>query len=123
MNNFQVTNQAVEDCAENNNSNYQSILSFAKLWVQKQMKPFTSDDMKKAYYSEGNAPPRQPSVFGCVFRILSKDGFIKDTEKFRKTEFKKAHHRPLRIWISFQYSEKQSKNRKNDHETLNIFNQ
>ena len=44
---FELTNQAVEEVEQNNQSHANSIYEFAENWVKKQMKPFTADDLKK----------------------------------------------------------------------------
>jgi len=101
---FQITNQAVESVEENNKSYCKRLCAFAEEWVKKQMKPFTAEDLKKAFFNQGNAPPSQPSVFGVPFRKLSKNHLIFDTERTQKSTFKEAHQRPLRVWISKEYS-------------------
>lgn len=114
---FQITNQAVEEVHENNKSYSDSIYEFAENWVKKQMKPFTADDLKKAYYEAGNAPPSQPAVFGAPFRKLSKRQLIFDTERTQKSTNPEAHQRPLRVWISKEYRLTQQSNA--NHHTRN----
>ena len=101
---FEITNQAVEEVENNNKSYCDKLCAFAEEWVKKQMKPFTADDLKKAFYNAGNRPPSQPAVFGVPFRKLSKRHLIFDTERTQKSTNPEAHQRPLRIWISKEYS-------------------
>lgn len=100
MTNFEITNQAVEEVETNNKAYSDKLYTFAKNWIKKQFKPFTIEDLKEDFYNEGNGPPAQPAVFGVPFRKLSKEKLIIDTERTKKSERKKAHQRPLRIWIT-----------------------
>jgi len=93
-----------------NKEYYLKLLEFSKEWVKKQMKPFTSDDLKIEYFRK-NKKPKNSNVFGNVFRELSKQGLIKDNNDFVKTKFKEAHGRMIKQWISKEYSEMQSKKR------------
>jgi hypothetical protein len=121
---FQVTNQAVEDVEVNNKVYCDKLCAFAENWVKTQMKPFTADDLKKAFFNSGNAPPSQPSVFGAPFRKLSKRHLIFDTERTIKSTNKEAHQRPLRVWISREYSQVQQANAsQHNRNQISIFNQ
>lgn len=121
MTNFQITNQAVEKVEENSKAYCEKLYAFAENWVKIQMKPFTADDLKTAFFKQGNAPPRQPAVFGAPFRKLSKEHLIFDTERTVKSKNPNAHQRPLRVWISNEYRLKQQKCRKIEHKTLELF--
>ena len=118
MTNFEITNQAVEQVEENNKAYCNRLCAFAENWVKTQMRPFTADDLKKAFFNQGNAPPSQPSVFGVPFRKLSKRKLIFDTERTQKSKNPDAHQRPLRIWISKEYRIKQQQNRKSENLTF-----
>lgn len=118
---FEITNQAVEQVEENNKAYCDRLCAFAENWVKTQMKPFTADDLKKAFFNQGNAPPRQPSVFGVPFRKLSKNQQIFFTERTMKSTNPKCHQRDLRIWISKEYRLKQQQNRKFETLTLELF--
>lgn len=111
---FELTNQAVQQVEDNNKVYCEKLCAFSELWVKTQMKPFTADDLKRAYFKAGNAPPSQPSIFGTPFRKLSRNHQIFDTERTMKSSFKEAHHRPLRIWISKEYRLRQQANRTAD---------
>lgn len=111
--NFQITNEAVSRVEENNKEYSDKLYAFAEDWVKTQMKPFTADDLKAAFYNQGNAPPRQPAVFGAPFRKLSKNKLIFDTERTKKSTNPDAHQRPLRVWISREYKQKQANNASN----------
>jgi len=121
---FEITNQAVEEVEKNNQSHANAIYEFAEKWVKKQMKPFTAEDFKKAYYEAGNAPPAQPAVFGAPFRKLSSNKLIFDTQRTQKSTNKEAHQRPLRVWISKEYSLVQQANAsQHNRNQISIFNQ
>ena len=123
MNAFELTNQAVEEVEKNNQSHATTIYEFAINWVKKQMKPFTVDDLKNDYYEAGNPPPAQPAVFGAPFRKLSSKHLIFDTERTVKSKRKESHQRPLRVWISREYSLIQQANASQQHQhQISIFN-
>jgi len=120
---FEVTNQAVEEVEQNNKAYCDKLCAFAENWVKTQMKPFTADDLKKAFFNSGNAPPSQPAVFGVPFRKLSKNQLIFDTERTIKSTNKEAHQRPLRVWISKEYSLIQQANASQQNRNqISIFN-
>lgn len=100
-------------------TDYQLIMPFAESWVKKQFKWFSSDDLKKAFYMEGHLDVKSPSVFGIVFKELSKKGLIFKIGE-TKTIHKKAHGRMLSSWISREYKERQKNNASNKG-TLNLF--
>lgn len=118
---FEITNQAVKDVADNNPEHYKTIYAFAEKWVKTQMKPFTADDLKQAYFDAGNPAPSQPAVFGAPFRKLSKNKLIFDTERTKKSENPQAHQRPLRLWISLEYRLKQQSNASKSNHTIDMF--
>ena len=118
---FEITNQAVEQVEENNKDYCDRLCAFAEDWVKTQMKPFTADDLKKAFFEQGNAMPSQPSLFGVPFRKLSKNNLIFDTERTQKSINPDAHQRPLRVWISKEYRLKQQQNRKSENLTFQLF--
>lgn len=93
-----------------NREYYDKLFLFAKDFVSKQMKSFTSDDLKIEYFKSHNKP-NNTNVFGNVFSGLSKLGLIKETGTFTKSKFKEAHGRILKEWISQRYSDIQSKKR------------
>jgi hypothetical protein len=119
---FEITNEAVKQVEENNKIYCEKLCAFAEVWVKTQMKPFTADDLKRAFYLSGSTPPSQPAVFGVPFRKLSKNKQIFDTERTKKSTNPDAHHRPLRVWISKEYRLKQQSNRKLENKTLELFN-
>lgn len=93
-----------------NKEYYNMLFEFSKVWIKKQMKPFTSDDLKIEYFKK-NKKPNNANVFGNVFNALQKKGLIKDNNAFVKSKFKEAHGRMIKQWISKEYSELQSKKR------------
>ena len=112
-----VTQEAIQKVEDNNREYYEKAFSFAEDWIKTRMKAFTSEDLKKDFYSKGNAPPAEPRVFGAVIRKLAKEGKIK-RQGFEKSKNPTCHSRPQTVWISLEFSEKQSNNRKNYHPSL-----
>ena len=120
MNTSQITQNAIDKVKENNLKDHNSILAFATLWVKNQFKPFSSENLKQDYYSAGNENPSEPRVFGAVFRALSHSGLIyKNGFQISKNPI--CHNRPQQIWISKEYSELQSHNRKAKSLEPNLF--
>ncbi len=121
MTNFEITNEAINEVKINNKAHYNSIYKFSISWVKNQFKAFTSDDLKREYYLKGYLKPNEPRVFGAVFRELSKSKLIFNTEKVQKSNDKKCHQRLQTLWISREFSQKQQNNRKQKHQTLELF--
>jgi len=108
-NQFKKMREALEVVEINNKKYHDNCLSFATFWVKNQFKSFTSEDLKEAYYAEGNDPPNECRVFGSVFYCLSKEGLIfKHDFVYSKNPI--CHSRPMRSWISIEFKDKQSKN-------------
>lgn len=101
-------NTIIECVKQKHSNDYLRLYSFASAWVKLQMKPFTSEDIKKAFYEAKNEPPDQVNVFGAVVRNLSKEGLMYE-HGFDKAKIKAAHSRILRLWISKEYRLKQQK--------------
>lgn len=118
---FEVTNQAVNEVEINNKAHHNSIFLFSIEWVKKQFRSFTSDDLKNAYFKNGNPVPTEPRVFGSVFRELSRDKMIFNTGAVRKSKNKNCHQRPQTVWVSKEYSLKQQQNRKTENQTIQLF--
>jgi len=119
MTNFEITNQAVESVKNNNIEHHKHILLFAIDWSKTQFKAFTSENLKDAYYSQGNPHPVEPRVFGSVFRELSRSELI-FKHSFELSKNPKNHCRPQQTWISREFKQKQSNNAKQE-QTLNLF--
>lgn len=117
---IQTKEEAIETVKNGNKSYYLGCLGFAREWVSIQFKPFTSEDLKKAYFDFGNEEPRQPSVFGAVFNTLSKESRILHYD-YVSAKNKQAHGRILRRWISKTYSDKQRENASRKESTLDLF--
>lgn len=119
---FEVTNQAVDECRDNNKAHHNNIFLFAIDWVKTKNKSFTSENLKEAYYACGNPEPSEPRVFGSVFRELSKNGLI-FKNGFELSKNPKCHCRPQQLWISKEYSLIQKANAtKNNLNQISIFN-
>ena len=120
MTNLEATNNALKLVEQGNKLYANKLYLFAYNWVTKQMKSFTIDDLKTAFFAEGNDPPIEPRIFGTPFRRLSKEKLIFATDKTVKSKNVLAHNRPLTVWISKQFAEKQQKNRKIDNKLLTL---
>jgi hypothetical protein len=112
-----ATAEAIQRVELNNGEYYNNAYDFAVEWVKSQFRPFTSEDIKEAYYSLGNKPPTEPRVFGAVIRKLASESRIK-RHGYEKSKNPTCHCRPQTVWISREYSLTQQKNRKNDYPTL-----
>jgi hypothetical protein len=103
------TNQAIDQVRDNNPEFYELALEYSKGWIRANLKPFTSEDIKKDFYKSGASPPREPSVWGAVFRQLIRDELIfkQDVSHAKNPQ---AHSRLVNVWISKAYREKQQSN-------------
>ena len=97
---------------------YTSCLELARKWTSTQFVVFSSENFR-AFVIEVIGEPENASVFGCVFRTLIKEKriilFGTSTAKN-----KKAHGRLIRIYISAEYSIKQSRNAVKNKNQLGI---
>jgi|GEM_PF-1255643 len=119
--NIQTKDEALDQVRQNNEQEYKNLFEFAEEWVAKRMRPFTSEDLKLAYYDAGNPEPKQLNIFGAAVNALaSKKKIIFNGTADAKLP--KAHGRLLRVWISKQYSELQSNNRKAETNQVSLFN-
>jgi hypothetical protein len=109
------TEKAIESVREANMTYYLNAYGFAKEWTQLQMKPFSSEDLKDAFYKISDKPS-EPRVWGAVMVALSKDRLIIH-HGFQKYKNPVGHSKPSTVWISKRYSEKQSANRKANSQT------
>lgn len=99
---------------------YEFALSFSILFVEKQMKLFTSEDIKEEFYKT-YVEPFEPRVWGSVFRELKKRELIL-FRGYVKYKNPKGHGKPASQWISIKYHSKQQKNRQsNGHTQQTLF--
>lgn len=117
---IQTKEEAIETVKNGNKSYYLKCLGFAREWVSIQFKPFTSEDLRKAYFDLTKEEPRTPSVYGAVFNTLNKESRILHYD-YVAAKNKQAHGRILRRWISTEYSNKQRENASRKESTLNLF--
>jgi hypothetical protein len=110
--------EAIQQVQENNIEFYELAVNLARRWVSLQFKPFSSEDFRN-HSNLILGVPKQPSVFGAVFRTLIKEKRI-FVHGYSESKNKQAHGRIIRVYISREYSEKQSKNAKKE-QTLNLF--
>lgn len=108
--NVQSKDEALSTVEENNPDEHDRLYQWAAEWVAKQMKPFTAEDLKKAYYNGGNPAIMQPNVIGSVVSKLASVDRIK-RNGYTKATIKTAHSRVIIEWISREYSARQSYNR------------
>jgi len=113
-NNIQTKEESIESVIDGNKTDYDNIYAFAEIWVKNRFKWFCSDDLKDAYYESGGEKPREPKVFGGVFRFLSKNKLIFPFG-YTTSRNKAAHGRMLRTWISKEYKAKQAGNASNNN--------
>lgn len=109
---IQSKEEAIESVMYGNKHDFNKIFAFAELWVKKQFKVFSADDLKDAYYADGNQPPIQLNVFGAVFSNLVKAKLIFH-HGFTKSRHKVAHGRDLKTWISLEFKQRQANNASN----------
>lgn len=98
---------------------YTNLLNFASAWVKKRFTSFTIEDIKNAYYGAGNAPPDNTAVFGALITNMRIDGLIFE-HGFMKVRRPNNKMKVVTVWISREFREKQSNNRKADKESLTI---
>lgn len=89
------------------------IYLFASAWVKKQMKSFSSDDLREAYILHKKLPKDTTLPFGGVFGTLSREKLIKENGSTNSRR-KEARGRKITVWISKEYS--QSQQAKREHE-------
>lgn len=105
---MQTKNEAIESVKNGKKEYYLKLLGFSQEWVKTMFKAFTSEDLKEAFY-KANEPPPEPRIFGAVFQQLAKDNLI-FPHGFSESKNPICHGRPMRVWISREYREKQQKN-------------
>lgn len=89
---------------------YLRLYAFAAAWVKNQMRPFTSEDLKQAFYDDGNEPLHNPNHFGGVVNALAREKAI-NKNGVATAKGIKAHGRLLNAWISVEYSRAQAAKR------------
>lgn len=99
----------MSDIVEYNREYYDKLFSFSKEFVKKQMKPFTSDDLRFEFL-KSNPEANNLNSLGAIFRILQKEGLIKFNNTYTISK-KQNKGRVIKQWISKEYSESQSKKR------------
>lgn len=110
--------EAIKQVQENNQEFYNLALDLAQRWVSTQFKPFSCEDFRN-HSDLILGIPKNPNVFGAIFFRLIKEKRIL-THGYSTAKNKQAHGRIIRIYISREYSLKQSQNAKKE-QTLNLF--
>lgn len=103
-----ITKEAVARVRKNQSEYYLKAYDFAKKWVNETFKPFTSEDIKAAFY-EGNEKPNEPRVWGAVISSLRDEGLI-FFHGYTRYKAPEGHQRPSTQWISLEYRKKQQSN-------------
>lgn len=103
------TNHAIDLVKDGNLSYYLRAYGFAVEFVKIQFKPFSSEDLKEAFYKL-NELPNEPRVWGAVVRELSKNKLIIHNG-WQTYKNPIGHCKPSATWISREYSMTQSQNR------------
>ena len=103
------TNKAIDFVRDGNLSYYLRAYGFSLEFAKIQFKPFSSEDLKDAFYKL-NEEPDEPRIWGSVFRELSRNKLIIHNG-WQTYKNPKGHCKPSAVWISREYSEKQSENR------------
>lgn len=116
----EITSKAIEKVRDNNIEYYQRVLDFAEKWVKTKLYPFTSEDLKEAFYAVGNPKAVEPRVFGAVFRNLASNKLIFSTDRVKKYTNPTCHQRPQTVWISFEYRLSQQQKPKKET-TMSLF--
>lgn len=104
-----ITEMAIDRVRDNNPDFYKCALSFAMKFASQMMKPFSSEDVIEAFEKE-NEKARESRVWGAVMRELSRNNLI-IFHGYQTYRNPKGHSKPSTVWISREYSEKQSLNR------------
>ena len=110
------TQNAIDKVRDNNKAYYLVAYEFAALWVKKQFKTFSSEDLKEDFYAAGYPKPKEPRVFGAVMTELKKNQLIK-FHSYQSYKNPSGHSRPSTVWISTEYSLLQSEKRKTNFKT------
>lgn len=118
MKQLQTKDEAIDTVQENNEGYFELAYGYACKWVAEKMQPFTSEDLSADMYLI-LGKPREPRVLGAVFRRLKKEQRIKHNG-FATYKAIQGHGKPCTVWISREYSQRQSNNAKKD-QTLNLF--
>jgi hypothetical protein len=118
MKQLQTKDEAIDTVQKNNEEFYDLAIELARKWVSRQFKSFSSEDFRQ-YSNLILGIPRQPSVFGAVFRTLIKENRVR-YHGVGTAKNKQAHGRLIRFYISREYSEKQQQNRKTE-KSLDLF--
>lgn len=91
------------------NNHFLTAYSFSIAWCKDRFKEFTAEDLQHDYYKNHEKPDYKG--WGIVFRELAKDGIIifHDTATAKRESSK---GRLMRVYISREFSNLQSKNRR-----------
>jgi hypothetical protein len=105
----QITNLAIDKVRDNNIKQYNDILDFATTWVKTKYYPFTSEELKEAYFIHTKKETTEKRVYGAIFRELARLKLIYSTGEYVKSKNPVCHSRPQLKWISHEYRLMQQK--------------
>lgn len=97
--------------------NYPEILELSIDWVNGCYKPFTSNDLK--LYLQSKGVKISAKTYGTLLKDLNRLKLIKENG-FQRGIYGKKQGGLIKVWISVNYSLKQSKNAKIDNGTMSI---
>lgn len=96
---------------------YPEILEICVIWVNGCYKTFTAKDLK--LHLESQNIKIHSKTFGAILKDLKNLKLIKENG-FERAKYGKKQGGLVKVWISTNYSLKQSKNAKNDNGTISI---
>lgn len=96
---------------------YLEILELSIDWVNGCYKPFTSNDLK--LYLQSKGVKISAKTYGTLLKDLNGLKLIKENG-FQRGIYGKKQGGLIKVWISVNYSLKQSKNAKIDNGTLSL---
>ena len=96
---------------------YNQILELSIDWVNGCYKPFTSNDLK--LYLQSKGVNIKSKTYGTILKDLNGLKLIKENG-FERAMYGKKQGGLIKVWISVNYSLKQSKNAKIDNGTMSI---
>jgi hypothetical protein len=87
----------IERVASGKNNYYIECLGFARGWILKQRKQWTSEDLIKEYNESNLFKPDEPRVWGAVINTLSREKLILFI-KYTKYKNPFGHGKPCAVW-------------------------
>jgi hypothetical protein len=93
---LQLTERSIDMVKDGESNNFDFCFEYAKEFIRgRQM--VTSEDVIIQYKSEKLPEPKEPRVWGAVFRELKKLGFI-EKAGFGHARIPSSHCKPINVW-------------------------